>query len=345
MGYQTEKLKSGALLVKDVPLMGPQTLTEKHFKIKNIGLEWMNAAVARFAENKSKGKMPYLWDRHNSRDQAAKVIGRLDNMRVGEVDGEDWLFADVIITDPAEQQKFLEGKSPSKSVEFQPDNYYLRGLALLDGHEGHFDATIPDFVPEGLYDELVALGLNAECTVLCHSAATTAKGTTMDIEAIKAAMSEVLAPINERLTKLETTKANSKVEDVDAALQQVRDEERAEASVKLAKAQREAKIAAYTAQLAAKTKTPETLLRKKLDSFQTQEGMDEYFKAAMKAASEEVKLGVEREHGDSPDLAEEFANYKANYPNTTHTLDSYKACANYKPKDFSTRKVESVQFA
>lgn len=36
MGYRTEQLGSGALLVKDVPLMGPQKLTEKHFKVKDI---------------------------------------------------------------------------------------------------------------------------------------------------------------------------------------------------------------------------------------------------------------------------------------------------------------------
>ena len=196
MGYKTEKLSSGALLVKDVPLMGPQKLTKKHFKQKNIDRAWMEKALDTFKLLKGKGKMPYLWDRHNERGTAAEVIGRLDNLKIKELDGEDWLYADVIITDERHKQKFLEGKSPSKSVEFQPDNYYLRGLALLDGHEGYFDYGIPDFVPDGLYEELKALGLSPDAnTVLCHSKANAMGGPAMDftLDDVKAAITGAIS--------------------------------------------------------------------------------------------------------------------------------------------------------
>lgn len=333
MGYRTEQLGSGALLVKDVPLMGPQKLTEKHFKVKDIDRGWMQRALDTFTANKAKGKMPYLWDRHNSREQAAQVIGRLDNLRIDQLEGADWLFADVIITDPAHKQKFLEGKSPSKSVEYQPDNYYLRGLALLDGHEGHFDFEVPDFVPAGLYDELVALGLNAECTVLCHSSATTAKGNDMDMEALKALLAEnnkqLLAEVDKKLSAAKPTVGV----DVDEALRQVEQQKEAEKQVALARVQREAKINAYAAQLTAKTKTPEALVKRKLESFKTDEGMDEYFKNSMKNAEEDVKLGIEREHGDSPDLRAEFDAFKARYRDEhgvelRQSFDDYKRLAN-----------------
>ena len=327
-GYKTKKLENGSLMVFDVPLMGEQKLTEKHFKNKTIDRAWMSKALATFAKQREIGKRPLLWDAHNSKDKAAKVIGRLDNLRINELDGQAWLYADVVIVDPAQQEKFLAGGAPSKSVEFQPDNFYLRGLALLDGHEGHFDYGIPDFVPEGLYEELVALGADASSLVMCHSQAATAKGTNMTNEELLAAINAANKPLLEKLNSLEselTTVKNAKsgTGDVETALQQVRDEERANAEVKLAKAQRNATITAYTAQLAAKTKTPETLLRKKLESFTTQEGMDEYFKAAMKAAADDVKLGVEREHGDAPDLEEEFKAFKENYPDCRATFADY----------------------
>lgn len=327
-GYKTSKLENGALVVHDVPLMGPQQLTEKHFKNKNIDRAWMKRALENFAKQCKIGKRPLLLDAHNSKDKAAKVVGRLDNLRIDEVNGEPWLCADVIITDAEQQSKFLAGGLPSKSVEFQPDNFYLRALSLLDGHEGHFDYGIPDFVPEGLYEELVALGADASQTVLCHSMAATAKGTSMTNEELLAAINAANKPLLDKLNAVETElatvkNAKSSTTDVDAALQQVRDEERATASVNLAKAQRNATITAYTAQLHSKTKTPEALLRKKLESFTTQEGMDEYFKASMKAASEDVKLGVEREHGDSPDLKEEYEAFKENYPDCRATFADY----------------------
>lgn len=318
MGYKTTKLENGALVVHDVPLMGEQQLTEKHFKNKNIDRAWMSKALATFAKQREIGKRPLLWDAHNSKDKAAKVIGRLDNLRINELDGQAWLFADVIITEPSQQEKFLAGGAPSKSVEFQPDNFYLRGLALLDGHEGHFDYGIPDFVPEGLYEELVALGADASSLVMCHSQAATAKGTNMTNEELLAAINAANKPLLEKLNSLESelaTVKNSKsgTGDVDEALKDVENRKEAEKQVEVANVKRAAKVSAYTAQLAAKTKTPEALVKRKLESFKTDEGMDEYFKNAMKNAEEDVKLGIEREHGDAPDLKEEYEAFKANY--------------------------------
>lgn len=310
--------------------MGPALLEDrgdKQFKHKNIDRKWMEKSIKTFEDNKVKGKLPYLWDRHNSEDVPALVIGRLDNLRIQELDGKPWLFAEVIITDPAHQQKFLDGKSPSKSVEFQPDNFYMRGLSLLDGFEGRFDFEIPDFVPEGLYEELVAMGADAKNTVLCHAAANTATGEAMlTKDELKAMLAEnnaeLLKSVDAKLAANKPT-VNNASGDVMADLQKVRDEERANANVMLAKKEREATVKAYTAQLSAKTKTPENLLKRKLESFTTQEGMDEYFKASMKAAEEDVKLGVEREHGDSPDLREEYEAFKQNYPDTKQNFESF----------------------
>lgn len=358
MGYATENLASGALLVRDVPLMGPQKLTEKHFEIKDIDADWMAEAVKTFAEQKRLGKMPLLWDRHNTREVAAQVIGRLDNLRIEELDGEPWLYADVIITDEGHQQKFLDGKTPSKSVEFQPDNHYLRGLALLDGHEGHFDYGIPDFVPEGLYDELVALGLNAKCTVLCHSKSNNATGGNMaggmpfSLDDVKAAVTEIVEPMNQRLSAIEqkvgmggehtggeqkqeeeTTEQKTQEgsqnmsKDVDDALTAMRDEERNRYNAEIAKVKREAKIDNYAVTLAAKTGTDERLVRKKLTSFQSEEAMDLYVKGALKQQEQDVKLGIEREHGDTPDLREEYESYCKRFKQT-HGVES--------PSDFDT---------
>ena len=343
MGYKTTQLSNGSLKVHDVPLMGPQKLTEKHWKHKNIDAAWMQRGLDTFASRKKLGKLPYLWDRHNSADEPAEVIGRLDNLRIEEYEGEPWYFADVIITDEQHQAKFLAGKYPSKSVEFQPDSFYLRGLALLDGHEGHFDFEVPDFVPDGLYDELKTLGVENPdaCTVLCHSKPNTAIGAAGEImsdetindllEANKAMLAEMKA----LRAEVETVKASKKAgNDIDADLDALRQEERDRYNAQVAKVQRAAKVDAYVAQLSAKTKTPASLVRKTLEKFSTDEGMDVYFKAAMEKREEDVRLGIEREHNDGPDLDEEFANFKANNPDTTVTLSKYKELANYKPRNW-----------
>lgn len=352
MGYKTETLKSGALLVRDVPLMGPQKLTEKHFKVKDINGKWMSRAIETFAEQKRVGKMPLLWDRHNTREEAAQVIGRLDNLRVEEHNGEPWLYADVIITDEMHKQKFLEGKSPSKSVEFQPDSYYMRGLALLDGHEGHFDYGIPDFVPEGLYEELKALGLSTDATVMCYSTVNNAMGEAMtpSLDEIKQAVTEIVEPMNQRLTAIEQKvgmggeqappqqeqtppqqeappQEKKMSKDVDAALAEIQAEERNRYNAELARVKRDAKIDNYTLTLCGKTGMNETLVRKKLNSFQSEEAMDLYVKEALKKQDEDIKLGIEREHGDKPDLREEYEAYCKRFKQV-HGVES--------PSDFNT---------
>lgn len=337
--------------------MGPQKLTEKHFKQKNIDRAWMEKALDTFKLLKGKGKMPYLWDRHNERGVAAEVIGRLDNLRIKELDGDDWLYADVIITDERHKQKFLEGKSPSKSVEFQPDNYYLRGLALLDGHEGHFDYGIPDFVPEGLYDELKALGLEPDAnTVLCHSKANAMGGPAMDftLDDVKAAITGAIQPVIQRIDALEqkvgggspapAPAAGAQMgKDIEEDIKAIKDAERSKYLAEIEKVKRKAKIDGYTVQLAAKAGITEKLARKQLEAFETDEAMDLYFKEAMKKKDEDVKLSVEREHGENPDMHEQWENYKTRY-NSKIAFDEF--CDVIKrgetPKDYSNKTVHSV---
>lgn len=120
--------------------------------------------------------------------------------------------------------------------------------------------------------------------------------------------------------------------DVDAALKEISDQKEGEKQVELAKVRREAKVSAYTAQLASKTKTPEALVKRKLESFKTDEGMDEYFRNSMHNAESDVKLGIEREHGDAPDLKAEFEEVKARYKDThgvelRQSFDDYKRLA------------------
>ena len=344
MGYRYEQLSNGALLVKDVELMGPQRLSEKHWKNKNINEAWMSEAIETFAEQKRIGKLPLLWDAHNTREKAAQVIGRLDNLRIKELNGEPWLYADVLIVDDAHKQKFLDGKSPSKSVEFQPDAYYMRGLALLDGHEGHFDYGIPDFVPEGLYEELKALGLSTNATVMCYSTVNNAMGAPMDfsLDDVKAAITEVVQPIADRVAAIEQKvggaeqpqqeqtqpqpEGKNMSKDVDAALDDIRSEERNRYNAEIAKVKREAKIDNYTLTLCSKTGSNETIIRKKLNSFQSEEAMDLYVKESLKRQDEDVRLGIEREHGGL-DMREEYEAYCKRFKQR-HGVES--------PSDFDT---------
>jgi hypothetical protein len=365
MAYRTKQLDNGSLRVFDVPLMGPQKLREKQFKVKDINEGWMKKALETFETQQAKGKLPLLWNRHNERNKAAEVIGRLDNLRIEHLDGEPWLYADVLITDEVEIEKFLKGKSPSKSVEFQPDNYYLRGLALLDGQEGHFDYGIPDFVPEGLYDELKALGMSPEAgTVLCHSKANQMEGPTMDftLDDVKAAITEVVAPITERLNKIEQKVgmggeggqppaqppqapaggANMN-RDVEDDLKAIKSAERDRYNAEIAKVKRRAKIDGYAAQLVGKAGLTEKLARKQLESFESEEAMDLYFKEAMKKSDEDVKLGIEREHGDHPDLREEWEGYKTRH-NSNISFDEFRDVilrAEFN-KDYGNKTVHSV---
>lgn len=361
MAYRTKRLDNGSLRVYDVPLMGPQTLREKHFKQKSIDRKWMERSLATFAEQKKLGKLPLLWHHHNEKDKPAEVIGRLDNLTTKELDGEIWMFADVIITDEVHQQKFLTGKYPSKSVEFQPDSYYMRGLALLDGHEGHFDYGIPDFVPEGLYDELVALGLSPEAdTVLCRSKANQMEGPTMDftLDDVKAAITEVVAPLKADIEGIKqkvgmgggqppaapaAPAGVQQARDIDDDIKAIKDAERDRYAVELGKVKRRAKIDGYAVQLAIKAGITETLAKKKLEAFETDEAMDLYFKESMRKQDEDVKLGIEREHGDNPDLRDEWESYKTRY-NSKINFDEFSDVVRRgeTPKDYGNRTVHSV---
>lgn len=191
------------------------------------------------------------------------------------------------------------------------------------------------------------------------------------LEDVKAAIVAVVEPITQRLSAIEQkvgmggeqkpaegqpsgqqqkpqegTKPMSKDlnKDVDDALDALRHEERARYNAELANVKRKAKIDLYTMTLSAKTGTPEALVRKKLNSFQSEEAMDLYVKNTQDKKDEDVKLGIEREHGDSPDLRDEWEGYKTRY-NSNIDFDTYKSLAERmtKPKDYRGKQVYAVR--
>lgn len=324
-GYRTTKQANGHLVVHGVPIMSCLGAAERPEVGQDIDQAWLASAVETFKMLKGKGKRPLVFRGHNTKQKAATVIGHWDNIALSQLDGEPWITGDMILTDAEDIAKFERGGYPSKSAEFQPKMKYLRGVALLDGHEGHFDYSVPDLVPQGVYADL---GLETSDLVLCHSVSPIVKEKTMTHEELLAAIQAANKPLVDKIDALskevDSVKLGKSADtDVNAALDQVRAEEAAKAEVKLAKERHNAKVGMYTAQLSAKTKTPATLVRKKLESFKSDEAMDVYFEHAIKQAEEEVKLGIEQEHGDAPDLRAEYEAFKENYPDCKQTYSDY----------------------
>jgi hypothetical protein len=134
--------------------------------------------------------------------------------------------------------------------------------------------------------------------------------------------------------------------DVDDALDALRAEERTRYDAEIARVKRNAKIDNYALKLTSKTGTSEVLVRKKLNSFQSEEAMDLYVKESLKKQDDDVKLGIEREHGDRPDLKEEWENYKSLYKSDID-FDTYVRLGENmnKPKDFGNKVVHTVRDA
>ena len=156
----------------------------------------------------------------------------------------------------------------------------------------------------------------------------------MTHEDLLAAINAANKPLLDKLNAVETELATVKNAKRDAStgdpmdeIQKVRAQAKAESDAEMTIKLRKAKTDTMSIALSGKTKTPVSLVRKKLDSFKSEEAMDLYYENAMKAAEEDVKLGIEREHGDSPDLEAEFKAFKENYPENKQTFNEYKRLA------------------
>lgn len=180
------------------------------------------------------------------------------------------------------------------------------------------------------------------------------------LDDVKAAITEVVAPIEERLNKIEQKVGMggepapapapaapaggvNQGRDVEDDLKAIRSAERDRYNAEIAKVKRRAKIDGYAAQLVGKAGLTEKLARKQLESFESEEAMDLYFKEAMKKSDEDVKLGIEREHGDNPDMHEQWEGYKTRY-NSKISFDEFKdvILRGETPKDYGNKTVHSV---
>ncbi len=132
------------ILVFDVPVMSLLGKDERpDFRmVADIGGEWFRKAMNTFRDLKAMGKLPRLLRRHNKPTLEADVIGRLLELRWEE----PWLKADALVTDPEAIDQVKRGELPSLSAEFTPDRFYLWGLSLIGGEEGHFDRELPDLL-------------------------------------------------------------------------------------------------------------------------------------------------------------------------------------------------------
>lgn len=97
--------------------------------------EQLDAAIARFREEKRRGHYPRVFvGHHGAANENRPGVGFLDRLRrVG-----DTVYADLVEIPEAEFAKLREGRWPYRSPEFAPESDTVTGLALLESSRPYF---------------------------------------------------------------------------------------------------------------------------------------------------------------------------------------------------------------
>lgn len=151
-GAQWAKVDNGvtALFVPGVVFAGMVTRAERPDwgLTADLDAAWWDKAVdtARMREGKGK-KAAYLLLRHNGFLQPeAGHKGFLSNIRFEIPDA----VADIYVTDPEEIAAVIRGERANISMEVDEGRFYVWGLSMIEGAEGHFSEEIPEFTVSGV---------------------------------------------------------------------------------------------------------------------------------------------------------------------------------------------------
>lgn len=312
MPYEYEDRPNG-LFVRDVELMTTLAMNDRS-ELKRLGMDidipWFEKTIVNFKARRAMGRRPQLYRGHNTKTKAAPVIGRLDNLRIND---SNWLTADILVTDPEVAEKFRRGEMTNRSAEFSPGLNYLKGLSLLDGHEGHFDSRLPELVLEELTlkkaegdEEILFVTLNRPIELKEETMALS----TEDIAMLRTLIQEELvslmkegaevAPETAAEPELEGETEGSghlegeKIEEeVSLKLKAIKDD----AESKVAAMARKQEIDTYIVALKAEDNVfTDRQLRKMFEEMETAEGRKEKFKRLKLLTPIDIKLEIEAEY-------------------------------------------------
>lgn len=278
--YESEHHDRG-LLVRNVELMTTLKQSDRSELQQDIGEPWLHAAIGRFEQDKSEGRLPKLFRGHNRKDKAAPVIGRIDSLRLQN----NWLVGDMLLTEPKAIEQFKRGEMPSRSAEFNPGRNFFKGLSLLEGHEGHFDDKLPELVPGALM--LSADGDNLTVTL----------NRPIDLKETEMTKDEIVALVKEAVTealKAQPKKDDPKKTDVEVEMQLAVERVEANAQKQVDEFKRKTQIETYVVALSRKGhKFSDNQLRRIFEDMKTDEGRAEKFKRLSEKSDDEIALEIE----------------------------------------------------
>ena len=321
MPYDFDELANGSLVIKDVEVMTTLAMEERPELIKlgrGIDMAWLRKTIEVFEQLKATGKRPFLLLRHNKKDRAAEVIGRLDNLHLAN----NWIVADVLVTNPDTIEKIKRGEMPNRSPEFSPGRNLIWGLSLIEGQEGHLDSRLPELVLK----ELVLLEAADD---LCHEMLNLSlelKERTMsftDEDLVKlAAMVEKI--VEKKLAEKKPEKTTEGPEkDVALAVAEIKqsyDEGLAEVTQK-----NEVDTFVIALRSGGVVYT-DGQLRKLFAEKKTTEGRKELFLRLQSVTNEGMKLAIDSDDSApkfEDELKQEFADYKKRNPDTKVTEEFF----------------------
>lgn len=331
MAYEFEQLANGSLVIKNVEVMTTLAMDDRpELKKRGHGIDmvWLKKTLDVFEARKTIGKLPFLMRRHNKPDREAEVIGRLDNLHLAN----DWIVADVLVTNPEAIEKIKRGEMPTRSAEFAPSRNLIWGLSLIEGQEGHFDSKLPELVLEELVllkaaDDICHETLNRTIELKEQQMPLTDEdlvklGSLID-SAVEKAIDKKLAKADPK-PKVDPKPGEEDIEgDVALAVSGLKDSYNADLAKLTAKNEVDTYIVALNSKGVIYT---DNQLRKLFAGKKTTEGRKELFLRLQLMTNDDIKLEIDNDdltvkHED--ELKQEFAEYKAGNPKTTLTEQSF----------------------
>jgi hypothetical protein len=230
MGYPYEKRADG-ILVRGVRVVKPLARAARKELAKNnleIDEAFMRESAARFKADASKGRLFPLTLNHRGRR-----VGRIVNQDVVSHNGQPTFIEDILITEPATQERWLRGELPEISADIDLARREVFATSLLEEGEGHFGFDdIGQVYPKELQVAFEGEGHKLE-TTLCLQAE---KETDMTPDELKALLAEnnkvILAEVDKKLAPVLELSKKPNTDPLDPANDVIKERERAEVLIK-----------------------------------------------------------------------------------------------------------------
>ena len=222
-----ERLSNGSLKVSNFDIASFMNKGERGLP-GPLDSKWFDEAIAVHRVRSLKGKFPSVFMNHTS-DKNSKIIGKITSLRFEN----NLLIADLELDAGPIADQFEKGELQSRSIEFNYQNRFIAGVAILDkSKEGHFEEELSEVALEDVdFGKITVTSLVYQDTTMTKeeiqlmidtavkAALESAKSTQLSYdpaaerEKIAAEVkSEVEKPVNAKLAELEMELAINKLQ-------------------------------------------------------------------------------------------------------------------------------------